>query len=146
MLGFVVYLLTCHRQSWAFYRRTLFLSTFVGLGVQYAMSTAPPRFIGIPNLVDTANLSGMSIYQAAGKVVDQYSSFPSLHVAWAMIVAVVSMKVVKSWVKYLWFAHLPATIFVVVVTGNHYILDCVAGCILVWFAARISRISRFPIS
>lgn len=127
MLAFIIYIVLCHREQWRYFRNVMFSTTFLGLAIQFAMSSAPPRFIGIPHLVDTANVSGMSIYKAAGSAVDQYSTFPSLHVAWAAIIALCAYRITKSRMKYFWFMHLPATIFVVVVTGNHFWLDCIFG-------------------
>lgn len=142
MLGFVIWVATKHRDRWRFFRNVFFGTTFLGLAFQFLLSSAPPRFIGA-RIVDTASLQGMSIYHAAGHVVDQYSTFPSLHVAWAAIIALCACQFSLSKWRYIWVAHLPLTIFVVTVTGNHFILDSVAGSILTFAVFMVVRLDEW---
>ena len=53
---------------------------------------------------------------------------PSLHIGWSAWCAFAAVPVVRRrWVKVLLIAHPIATMFAVVVTANHYILDGVGG-------------------
>lgn len=137
MLAFIGYVLALHRDQWRYFRNVLFATTFAGLLFQFLLSSAPPRFIG-SGILDTANLAGMSIYSTTTHL-DQYSTFPSLHVAWAAIIALVALRIPSSRIKYFWFAHLPTTVFAVVVSGNHFVLDCLAGFGLALAASWILR-------
>jgi membrane-associated phospholipid phosphatase len=59
---------------------------------------------------------------------DQYGAFPSLHLAWAVWTAVVAAWLVRPrWLKWLWLGYPLITASVVVATGNHYVLDVLAG-------------------
>jgi hypothetical protein len=103
------------------------------------MPFAPPRLLpaGGPGggMVDTAQKYGQSVYTAAGSLADQYSAMPSVHVAWAALVTVG-----VAWIGYrrgwsrtgivltvLAFAHLVITVWVIVVTANHFWLDGAAA-------------------
>ena len=66
---------------------------------------------------------------------NQYAAMPSLHVAWAVWVALALYVCLRPrpwrWVTWLYPA---ATTFVVVGTGNHFIADAAAGALLVWLS------------
>jgi hypothetical protein len=85
----------------------------------------------IPGIVDTGKLYGQSVY-SGGLAVDQLSAMPSVHVAWAVLVGYHAWRIGGSRWRWLGPAHAVITIFVVVVTGNHWWLDgIVAVAILV---------------
>jgi len=70
---------------------------------------------------DTALVYGQSVYGSVGGFdADQLSAMPSVHVGWAVLVAVCAYKVSSSRWRYLGAAHAVATVFVVVATGNHF--------------------------
>jgi hypothetical protein len=53
---------------------------------------------------------------------------PSLHTGWAVWVAVVGCVLVRRWWARLLISLYPlVTVAVIVTTGNHYVLDAVAG-------------------
>ncbi len=58
-------------------------------------------------------------------VSNQYAAMPSLHVAWAVIVACGLVAMTRSRWRWMWIAHPTITILVVVGTANHYWLDAI---------------------
>ena len=69
---------------------------------------------------------------------NQFAAMPSLHCGWALWGCAVFLPRVKSWwAKALAIAYPVATIFVVVITANHYFLDAVGGAVI--FAGRLRR-------
>ncbi|MGB0972426.1 MAG: phosphatase PAP2 family protein, partial [Mycobacterium sp.] len=59
---------------------------------------------------------------------NQLAAFPSLHAGWALWVAiVVQMNARTSWVRGLGWAHALITAVVIVGTGNHWVVDAIAG-------------------
>ncbi len=57
-----------------------------------------------------------------------YAAMPSLHVGWATWCACVLVSALRRrWIKVLAVAYPFVTLFAVVVTANHYVLDGVAG-------------------
>tara|TARA_B110000438_G_scaffold68357_1_gene68706 strand:+ start:709 stop:1572 length:864 start_codon:yes stop_codon:yes gene_type:complete len=64
------------------------------------------------------------------RVSNQYAAMPSLHFAWAMWSALVIWPTVRSrTVKVLAASYPVATLFAVIVTGNHFWLDAVGGLV-----------------
>jgi hypothetical protein len=59
-----------------------------------------------------------------------YASMPSMHVGWAVWVAVaVSLLTARTWVRVLAWTHPVLTTVDIVVTGNHYLADAPAGAL-----------------
>jgi hypothetical protein len=84
---------------------------------------APPRMM--PGWVDTGVLLGQSVYgpSAHSGIANQFAAMPSLHVGWALMVAVFMIRATRSRWRWLWIAHPLLTFTVVVITANHYWLD-----------------------
>jgi len=116
------------------FRNTVLIVTGLAFVVQ-AWQAAPLRVLGV-GMVDTAAMRGVSIYELAHDKVDQFSAFPSLHVAWALLVAWVIARHGRGWVR-LAAAHGPLTVLVVMATGNHSLLDCLSAALLVAVAVAV---------
>jgi PAP2 superfamily len=110
-----------HRADWPFTRTTVFLTTAACLLIQYK-PVAPPRLIPELGVVDTAARTGLSVY-AAIPGANQYSAMPSVHIAWAAAVALLIVVIARTPWRWLAVLHPLATTWVVVVTGNHYLMD-----------------------
>ncbi len=62
------------------------------------------------------------------KVSNQYAAMPSLHFAWASWCTLALWPVLRrTWTRILVAAYPVATLFAVIVTGNHYWIDAVGG-------------------
>jgi hypothetical protein len=91
---------------------------------------------------------GQSVYGTVGGFdPDQLSAMPSVHVGWAVLIALCAYRVSTSRWRYLGTAHAAMTIFVVVATGNHFWADGIVavallGATLGAQAATRSRIRR----
>jgi PAP2 superfamily len=120
---FLVWMFVRHRNRYAWARNTLVLVTGICLLVQM-VPVAPPRMLGSFGFVDTANLYGQSIYGPFGSgIADQLSAMPSVHVAWAALIAFFVIRVSPSRWRWLILLDPILTVFVVVATANHYWLD-----------------------
>jgi len=124
---------------WA--RRALVTASAAALLVQVLVPMAPPRMLTGHGFVDTGLAYGQSVYGAVGQDVlsNQFAAMPSLHVGWALLVAVVGVRTGRSRARWLWALHPALTMYVVVVTANHYWLDGVVGAVLVVGALRVTR-------
>jgi hypothetical protein len=119
------------------WRNALAFTTLLGLVGFYVFPLAPPRLLDALSgghgfgYVDTlASVPGpwSSSSPLLSGVSNQFAAMPSLHCAWAVWVAcVVCALHPRLWVRRgIWL--LPAaTVFVVIVTGNHFVLDVIAG-------------------
>ena len=122
-------------------RRALVLLTCAAMAVHLLYPLAPPRLHPRLGMVDTGQLFGVSVYSGSPHtgIANQFAAMPSLHVAWAVLVAVgiiVSSRTSWSWLS---VAHPAVTLLVVVVTANHYWLDALIGIALLVGALWISR-------
>jgi hypothetical protein len=117
-----------HRPDWPFTRTTVVLLTGSCLLVQYK-PVAPPRLIPQLGVVDTAERTGLSVYDAVPGA-NQFSAMPSVHIAWAAAVALIVVVVGTSRWRWLVVGYPVATTWVVVVTGNHFLVDAVVAVIL----------------
>ncbi|GAA0262777.1 hypothetical protein GCM10009539_55780 [Cryptosporangium japonicum] len=136
----LVWLFAWHPEQYPWFRWTLALLTGFALIGHVLYPLAPPRMLTDHGMVDTAHVYGQSVYGPVGTgVANQFAAMPSLHVAWAVLVALAVVRVVRSPWRWLAVLHPLTTVAVVVVTGNHYWLDGVVGCALLVAALALTR-------
>jgi hypothetical protein len=133
------------------WRNTLVATGLVALVAFALYPVLPPRLLPSHfGFVDiAARYGGLGpLGQPPAKVMDNpYAAMPSLHVGWATWCACVLVSALRRrWIKVLAVAYPFVTLFAVVVTANHYVLDGVGGVAAValgWAAATaLSRRSR----
>lgn len=126
-------------------RQTLVASTLVALAGYLLMPTAPPRLVGFPDLMAVHADSGWwgeaaSAPQGLGWMTNQLAAFPSMHAGWALWVALaISAATASRALRIASWAHAVITAVVVVGTGNHWLLDVVAGWAVVYLAWRVTE-------
>lgn len=140
-IAVLVWLYRYRRPAYTWAKRALLLATGVALVFHVLVPVTPPRLLSPLGMVDTGHAGGMSIYQAPvlGSMSNEYAAMPSLHVGWALLLAVVLVAACRSRWRWLWLLHPLATLFVVVSTANHYWLDGLAGSVLVLAALWATR-------
>jgi len=142
MIAFLFWLFIRHPRAYPRWRTTLALLTASCLAIQL-IPVAPPRMVSGLDMADTAMLYGQSVYgSVAGFRADQLSAMPSVHVAWAVLIAVCTFQVGTSRWRYAGIVHAAATIFVVVATGNHYWGDGIVAAALLIAALVAQRTVR----
>src|SRR5215467_4635104 len=119
---FLLWLFFRHRGRYRPVRTVLATTTLVCLVISF-VPVAPPRLL--PGYVDTAMLYGQSVY--SGSIADELSAMPSVHVAWAVLMAWYVMRIGRGRWRLLAPAHAVLTIFIVVATANHWWLDGVVA-------------------
>jgi hypothetical protein len=146
LIGCMVWLFCWHRDRYPAARTTLVAFTGICLLVQL-IPVAPPRMLPAAGMVDTAIQYGQSVYGTqAGFDPDQLSAMPSVHVGWAILVAILVIGTATSRWRWLALGYPALTLLVVVVTANHFWLDgIVAAAILAlvllaqWAVTRLRR-------
>lgn len=135
-------------------RRIFAVSLAMALTVFALVPLAPPRLLPQSfGYVDTLMLygpryygdaSGASLFNAYGSIpsmVNEYAAMPSMHVGWSIIAGwllyVASGR--RWWVGALAATHVMLMETVVVATGNHFVVDGLAGALVVLVAAGVVR-------
>jgi hypothetical protein len=155
LVATLIWLFVRHRDRYKRLRTTLVGLTGACLLVQL-IPVAPPRMLPETGLVDTAVRYHQSVYSSvAGFDPDQLSAMPSVHVGWALLVAVAIIGTLRSPWRWLAVLYPVMTTLAVVVTANHFWADgIVAGALLVlvlavqagtrWLVARSRRHRAAP--
>ena len=127
--------------AWAWWRRpdiyrplrnTLVLANLAGFTVFWAYPVAPPRML--PGFIDVVEKVGGfgSWHNDLIKHADQLAAMPSMHLAWAVWCSLAAWRLARrGWRRVLAgtfaLAYPLTTTLVVLSTGNHYVLDVLAG-------------------
>lgn len=122
-------------------RRALVFASLIGLTCYLLMPTAPPRLVGGYHDILSLNSSigwwsqNGSAPKGMGNITNELAAFPSLHAGWSLWVALVLIRAgVPSIVKALGVAYAGIMAFVIVGTGNHWVLDAIVGWAVVLLA------------
>lgn len=131
-------------------RTALVTVNVIGLAVFFLYPVAPPRLLPDAGFVDIVALSGtFQSGDGAAQHANAFGSMPSLHAGWAVWVALTVMTMTQRWwVRALAWLHVALTFVVVVITGNHYVVDVVAGSAtvaLAWSVAPVLAVRREPV-
>ena len=136
------------RSGYLLARNSLLLATVAGLVMYWLLPTAPPRLLDV-GLVDTmARFSSAGWWGEAASAPrgmeafsNQYAAMPSLHVGWAVWVALCLRRHLTSpilrWVAWAYPALMAA---VVMGTANHYLLDVLAGALCALAGANLAAL------
>lgn len=102
----------------------------------------PPRLVPELGFIDTVRQGntwgswGSPLVEHA----NQLAAMPSLHVAWALWVSVELAKLsARRSVQTLSALHILVTMYVIMATANHYILDAVGAVGVVWFSVAVTE-------
>ena len=122
-----VLLLRSGHPSYPRHRNALIATGVTGLVTFWAYPVAPPRML--PGYHDTAAAT-VPIFHSLLEThaADQFASLPSLHVTWALWVAVATRPLLRQrlWRIAIWGYPLLTTVDVLA-TANHYLLDAVTA-------------------
>jgi hypothetical protein len=129
-LAMLIYLLVRRPDHYRPARNSFVLLNVIAISCFGFWPTAPPRLVPDQGFVDTVRLGQTwgSWGSPVGDQANQLAAMPSLHFAWAVWVSAV-----LAWLGHHWWlqlisaAHVLLTFVVIVATGNHYVLDAVAG-------------------
>lgn len=136
----LVWLYLRHPDVYSPARRALVVATVLALGIYLLIPMAPPRLVGYTDVLKLHAASGWwggdaSAPKGLGGLTNQLAAMPSLHAGWALWVAVaVSWAGVHiAWRRLAW-AYAVISVVVIIGTGNHWVLDAVAGWLVVGYA------------
>ena len=128
-VAFLVWLYFSRNDAFYFVRNMFMVAMGLALVGYLVFPTAPPRFMPEWGFTDTvSDWVGQSASNTASVLYNPFAAMPSMHVAFALMVGVSGVKLVK-WraLKLFWTIYPLIVTFVVIVTANHFWLDAAAG-------------------
>jgi hypothetical protein len=138
--AFFIWLYRRRRWAYPFVRNAFFIANGVALAVFVVFPVAPPRMMTNEGFIDTLSLiSGIDLHGGHfSGWFNPFAAVPSMHFAYALMIGVVCAVLVRNWVLKVLALAYPVLVFITIVgTANHYVLDALAGglVMLIAFAA-----------
>jgi PAP2 superfamily len=125
-------------------RNALVLINVIGLVIFWLYPVAPPRLLPNAPFIDVTQMTGVASASATSAP-DPYAAMPSLHTAWAVWVTCVALLLVRAWwARIIWVLYPLLTVSVIVATGNHYVVDAVAGAAVTLISAAAAGLIGLP--
>lgn len=122
--------------------RTVLLISIAIASVVFALfPVAPPRLVAGLEIADTVGLSDHDTGSFAGIRFNPYAAMPSMHVGWSVLLGWYGLRAARLRVVRTFFLLHPAVmILAVTATGNHYLLDSMAGAAVAGLAFALVRL------
>lgn len=134
VIVFAIWLFIWHRRTYRLTRNAFLASGAIGVVMYALLPLAPPRLIPFAGFIDTMAAFDRFGYNAqeTRAFVNPYAAMPSLHFGWSLLLGGVIAWVGRPNPFFVAFgiAWPIAMFFSVVMTGNHFVLDAVAGGIV----------------
>ena len=141
-IAVLVWLYRRHPLRYRSIRSVLMIMNVAALVGFWFISLAPPRML--PGFTDTLikfHTWGSIASGSLAKESNQYAAMPSLHVGWALWCAIAIVTLAeRRWVRILGAAYPLLTVWVIVGTANHFVLDAVGGMVVLCVAMVIERL------
>ncbi len=128
------WLFVARRATYYTFRNAFLISGGIGLLVFALYPVAPPR-LADPGIVDTVtqHSNAYRVLQPPA-LVNQYAAMPSLHFGWNLLIGIALFRTAPRAEIRVFALAVPVVMWLaVVVTGNHFILDTIAGGLLALF-------------
>jgi len=129
---FLIWLYLFRNHAFYFVRNMFMVAMGLALVGYMLFPTAPPRFMSEWGFSDTvASFVGEAASNTANVLYNPFAAVPSMHVAFALMIAIPAMMLVR-WraLKVLWALYPLVVTFGVVVTANHFWLDAALGVLV----------------
>lgn len=128
-----------HRSEYARARNAIVIGSAIGLLCYMLFPVAPPRLMPGSHYLDvlaqTSHVGWWSQHASApaglGHITNELAAMPSLHVGWTVWVAWALWQHTNVLGRALTCSYVAGTTAVVIATGNHWLLDAVAGAAVV---------------
>lgn len=135
----LAYLFFRQRDDYSRARNAIVIGSAIGLAFYMLLPTAPPRLMPgghyLDALAQTAQFGWWSEHASApaglGQMTNELAAMPSLHVGWTVWVAWALWRHVGVLGRTIACLYSAGTTLVVLATGNHWLLDAVAGAAVI---------------
>jgi membrane-associated phospholipid phosphatase len=138
---FLIWLYVARNHAYYFVRNMFMVAMVFALIGYVAFPAAPPRFLPEWGFQDTvSDFFGNAASQTASVLYNPYAAVPSMHVAFALMIAVPAVQLVRRRaLKIAWSFYPLLVTFVVISTGNHFWLDAALGAVVAACSAFLAR-------
>ncbi len=138
---FLIWLYLARNEAYYFVRNMFVVAMGLALVGYLIYPTAPPRFMPEWGFTDTVTSAvGQEASNSAHVFYNPFAAVPSMHVAFALMIAIPAAMLVKTRaLKVLWLSYPGIVTFVVMVTANHFWMDAALGALVAaisWYTAR----------
>jgi hypothetical protein len=134
---FAIWAFTWHRTQYSMIRNVFLISAGIGFLCFAFYPLAPPRMMSELGFVDTMGEYESINYGSSffGIFANPYAAMPSLHFAWVLLVGIDIFHIARSlWLKALGILFPVGMLVAIVATANHFILDAIAGALVIGLA------------
>ena len=128
--GTILYLV--NRSRYRYYRNIVLLSFALAMVGFMVFPLAPPRMIA-DQFVDTIKAFGPGFYASRefANFYNPYAAMPSLHFSWTVLFGVLFLRTPDKRIKAFGVIYPTMTLLAITITANHYIMDALAGGLLI---------------
>ena len=143
LLTAIFFLWLYHRSRAGFrvFRDGFLVATTISMLVHWLFPTAPPR-LADATMIDTLRVfSGIDIGSPSTSALSNpVAAVPSLHAGYAVGVGVGIWLYTRSrWARGLAVVYPAAVVLTIIVTGNHFVFDAIAGMVVMWLGFALAR-------
>ena len=136
----LVWIYLYRHETFAFFRNVFLTMNLLAITIFAMLPVAPPRLVPTSGVVDTLYLYSTTSYRSGvlSFVTNQYAALPSLHIGYALFLSLtVYLLTANRLARALALVYPFVVLSAIIITGNHYVLDAVAGAavLAVSFAA-----------
>ncbi len=144
-VSFLVWLYLARNSAFYWVRNMFVFAMFLALVGYLVFPAAPPRLLPEWGFADTVStFIGQDGANTASVLYNPFAAVPSMHVAFALMVGIPAMKLVKWRVlKVLWAFYPVLVTFVVIVTANHFWADAALGAMVAGISAYTAQALAF---
>lgn len=131
--AFFVWLYTRRREIYPLVRNAFLVANGIALVIYMTFPVAPPRLFEGDGLIGTlSSVSNIDLQSGIfSGLFNPYAAVPSMHFGYALMIGVAGLLLLRGWPLRIAALTYPVMVFVMIVgTANHYILDAVAGGIV----------------
>ena len=137
----LAYVYLFRNEHYYFVRNMFMVAMGLALVGYVLYPTAPPRMLPELGFVDSvSDFTGVSSDSDVNALFNPYAAVPSMHVGFALMLSIPMIRMARHRAtKVLWAFYAPIVTGVVVVTGNHWIMDALAGAAVAATAALVTK-------
>jgi len=131
----------CRHEVWLLFRNAFLAMNAIGLTIFALVPVAPPRLVPTSGMIDTKYLYADQGFNTGvmAFVTNPYAAMPSLHMGYALFTAVALWVLCRGLaMRVLAVVYSVVVLASIVLTGNHYFLDAVAGAGVLALAFAVS--------